>query len=120
MIACRGRVIICVSVLSIYIGTKIYLPTDILQGLGAMFFFYLGDKLKGYNIESNCMNPLLFTLGLLTIIASFITGGFDVPISMVRCHYGYFPINVMGALFCMYIIYIFSNRIKQFPSVSRR
>lgn len=100
-----GIIIITIGFLSTYIGTKIFIPTDFLQGLSAMVFFYVGHIFRKHDLFHVRPNRMIITLGVLTIIASLITCNKDYSISMARCYYGYYPINVVAACFCTYLLY---------------
>ena len=101
----KGFMIIMIAVLSTYIGTKLFLPTNLLQGMSAMFFFYIGNLFKKrelFHVRPNCFFVIV---GIISIIGSLATCDNDYPLSMVRCYYGYYPINVVAACFCSYLLY---------------
>lgn len=100
-----GIIIITIGILSTYIGTKIFIPTDFLQGLSAMVFFYVGHIFRKHDLFKVRPNWLIITLGVLIIIASLLSCNNDYPMSMVRCYYSYYPINVVAACFCTYLLY---------------
>lgn len=101
----QGVVIISVAVLSTYIATKLYVPTNFLQGMSAMVFFYVGHIFRKHDLFKVRPNWLIITLGVLIIIASLLSCNNDYSISMVRCYYSYYPINVVAACFCTYLLY---------------
>lgn len=88
-----------------------YIPTDLLQGLSAMAFFMIGHETKKRDLLNKNMTPVIWILGIASIIASASTG---FPISMATCDYTYYPINVLGAIFATYFIYRLSCWIAQY------
>ena len=45
-----GITLVTLATISTYVGTSIYLPTDILQGISALLFFYLGYTVRIYKL----------------------------------------------------------------------
>ena len=116
-----GGVILALSVLGTYMGNHIYIPTNLLQGAGAMLFFWTGHQIAGSGIPKR-MSRMEIMVGILLLLASLYSsyegGGRDVPLSMVRCHYSYYPVNVLAALFCVHGIYIFSVYMLRWKRIS--
>lgn len=103
----RGGVIITFSIIATYIGTMFYLPTDILQGFEALLFFYIGHQAK--NSDYLGIKPSLeFFIIVLMLIGLSIYAG---SMSMVRCYYGYWPINYLAAIGMTTLVYSYSRRI---------
>ena len=101
----KGMLVIMIAVLSTYIGTKIYLPTNVLQGMSAMVFFHIGNlcrKREAFQIQ---LNWFILVLCILMILGSLSTCHNDYPMSMVRCYYGYYPVNVIAACSFTYLLY---------------
>ncbi len=103
----QGIVILSVAILSTYIATKIYIPTNLLQGISAMVFFYIGNLFRKRDLFHVQLNWLILAIGILAMIATMTTSEDDYPMSMVRCYYGYYPVNVIASCFCTYFIYRF-------------
>ena len=103
-----GGVILTISVIATYLGSKMFIPTDLLQGLSVMVFFIIGHEAKKRELLSMRLTPVVCVLGLAAITASASTG---FPISMATCDYAYYPINVLGAVFATYFIYLLSCRL---------
>lgn len=98
-------IIINISILATYMGTEIFIPTNILQGLSAMIFFQIGKTFRERNVFSIAPQSVLIIIGVLTIAFSLMTSNNDYPLSMVRCYYGFYPINVIAACFCSFLLY---------------
>lgn len=107
----HSGVILTISVIATYLGSKMYIPTDLLQGLSAMTFFMIGHETKKSGLLNKNMTPVVCILGVVSIIASASTG---FPISMATCDYTYYPINVLGAVFATYFIYLLSCKISMY------
>ena len=82
----------------------INLPFAIIPGVGALMFYAFGNyvKKKGGFLE---LNPLICVVCILTWIASFLTS----EMSMVRCYYHDFPVNIIGAIGGTYFLFLVSN-----------
>lgn len=102
--------IFAISIIATYLGTKIFIPTNLLQGLSAMTFFMIGDEVKKRDLLVKKTTPTIWILGSFTIILSATTSS----ISMATCDYGYYPVNVLGAVFATYFIYHFSLTIAKY------
>ena len=115
-----GGVILSLSVLGTYAGTQTYLPTDVLQGVSAMLFFGIGHQMAKIGIPKRISRWKMicgFLLLTMSLYSSYVDGGKDVPLSMVRCHYTYYPVNVLAALFCIHVIYVFSTYVVRWKYV---
>lgn len=113
-------VVLSLSVLGTYVGTQIYLPTNVLQGISAMIFFWIGNQLTKIGIPKRISRWEMICgilLLAMSLYSSYVDGGDDVPLSMVRCHYTYYPVNVLAALFCVHVVYVFSLRIARWKYV---
>lgn len=82
----------------------INLPFAILPGIGALMFYALGNFVKQKGGFLN-MSPFLGTICVLVWIISFLTS----EMSMVRCYYQDFVINVIGAIGGTYMLFLFSD-----------
>lgn len=111
IIRCSWGVILTISVIATYLGSKMYIPTDLLQGLSAMAFFMIGHEAKKIDMLSKGITPFVCVLGIASVIASSSTG---FPISMATCDYAYYPINVLGAVFATYFVYHLSCLITRY------
>lgn len=103
----RGGVIITFSIIATYIGTMFYLPTNILQGFEALLFFYIGHQARNSNYLGKKLSLKFFVIVLMLIGLSIYAGS----MSMVRCYYGYWPINYLAAIGMTILIFYFSRRI---------
>lgn len=111
----QGVVIISVAVLSTYIATKLYVPTNFLQGMSAMVFFHVGTLFRRRDLFHVQLNWFISIIGFLAIIGTLATSKDDYPLSMVRCYYGYYPINVLGACFLSFFLYRFISKLPYSP-----
>lgn len=82
----------------------INLPLAILPGIGAMMFYALGHYVKQRGGFAK-VNPFLGMCLILVWIASFLTS----EMSMVRCYYQDFIINVIGAIGGTYVLFLISD-----------
>lgn len=104
-----GGGIIVSSVIATYIGSMRFIPTSILEGMGALLFFYIGHmahlhKLLEWNISKRGW-VVIILLSILSIHAG--------SMSMVRCYYGYWPINVLAAVCMTMFIYRVAYHLKE-------
>lgn len=97
----------CISVIATFCGTQIFIPTDILQGLQAMFFFGVGYMLKYKNVFSYKIK----TPELLLIVFVGALSVYSGSMSMARCYYGFWPVNVFAAIGFTLVIYRISEVI---------
>ncbi len=96
---------LCLSGVAIVLDRYVVnLPFAILPGIGAMFFYGLGNflKQKGGILK---FNPFFGVICVLVWIVSFLTS----DMSMVRCYYQDIFINVLGAIGGTYVIFLISD-----------
>jgi len=94
-----------ISILATFCGTLLYIPADILQGLQGMFFFGVGYAFKtkkAFNYKIGMWGTFLI---LLFVLLSIWSGS----LSMARCFYGYWPLNVFAAIGMTLVIYKLSK-----------
>lgn len=77
----------------------INLPFAVLPGLSAMMFYLIGDWLRNHKV-SNGLIVVCMICWVISILYSHI--------SMVRCHYELYPIDILGACGGTAFIYWFS------------
>lgn len=82
----------------------INLPLAILPGIGAVMFYALGFFLKQIGGFAK-INPFIGIFLILIWIVSFLTS----DMSMVRCYYQNFIINVIGAIGGTYVLFLISD-----------
>ena len=82
----------------------INLPLAILPGIGAVMFYALGFFLKQIGGFAK-INPYIGTFLILIWIVSFLTS----DMSMARCYYQNFIINVIGAIGGTYFLFLISD-----------
>lgn len=87
----------------------INLPFCILPGLSAMMFFLLGDLCKEYKFKHK-------TIVTLCCVPIFIFCIFYSELFMVKCHYKYYPLDIIGACGGTYLFYKLSTYIVQSKS----
>ena len=92
-----------------YIGSIFFLPTSILEGVGALLFFYIGHMARIYNMLEWKLSKWLVMATVILVILSINAGS----ISMVRCYYGYWPINYLAAIGMTMLIYRLSYHLKK-------
>lgn len=100
-------ILISLASISTYAGTFVYLPTDILQGLGALLFFYIGYLTRIYNLFDYKADMRSIIFIIILAFLSISTGS----MSMVRCYYGYWPINYLAAIAVTYLIFHISKHM---------
>lgn len=100
-------IIIAISVSAILIDRYlINLPFAILPGLSSMVFYLIGDYAKHHKIKT-----IYIFICLICWILSIIYSN----IYMVRCYYGIYPIDVLGACGGTYFIYFIAKKsLKQY------
>ena len=79
-------------------------PLAILPGIGAVMFYALGIFLKQIGGFAK-INPFIGIFLILIWIVSFLTS----DMSMVRCYYQNFIINVIGAIGGTYVLFLISD-----------
>lgn len=82
----------------------INLPFAILPGLSAMIFYLIGDYLKQYHISKSVL-IICMICWIVSIMYSHIW--------MVQCHYGMYPIDILGACGGTVFIYWISKLIEK-------
>lgn len=103
-----GGVILTISSIATYIGTMVYMPTDILEGLQALLFFHVGHIARQNNLQEIRING--WTIALVAVLTGLsIHAG---SMSMVRCYYGYWPVNCLAAIGMAIVIFHLSRRLK--------
>ena len=102
-----GVVIICISVIATYVGSYIYLPLNILEGFEAMLFFYIGSQARKYNLITIKIEWFVYLLIGLLVLLSIHSGA----MSMVRCFYGYWPVNFIAAIGVALLLYHISRNL---------
>lgn len=90
------------------------LPLAILPGLGGVFFYWIGFQLKRLDLLNNFrwwLEPPLYIAWLAAALLS--------AMSMVRCYYECFPLDVLGACGGTLLVYRISVLITKCPWVNR-
>lgn len=72
-----------------------------------MLFFYIGNKAHSYNVLDRKPNIVFYITVVLLVALSIYAGS----MSMVRCYYGYWPINYLAAIGMTMVLYFISKRI---------
>lgn len=103
-----GWIILSCSSIATYIGSKVYVPTDILVGIGALLFFYIGFLARTFNFLESDLNVGIWVFVTILLTCLSIESG---SMSMVRCYYGYWPINFLAAIGMVYLIYLLSKKL---------
>lgn len=111
----RPIFILIISSISTFIGGYLFIPTNLLQGASALIFYEVGYQLYLKKIlflnYNNCL--LLFT-SLVLVTVSLLSGS----MSMVRCFYGFYPVNVLCAISLFILCYQFSALLNNNRTVS--
>lgn len=102
-----GITLVTLSTISTYVGTSIYLPTDILQGISALIFFYIGYLVRIYKVLNYNTNKSYFIFVVILAFFSVNAGS----MSMVRCYYSYWPINFLAAIGVTHFVYHISRHL---------
>lgn len=97
--------VLFISICATFCGTLIFIPTDLLQGLQAMLFFGVGYIFRLYDGFNFRMGYFKLFLILLIVLFSIYSGS----MSMVRCYYGYWPVNILAAIGMTLVVYRFSK-----------
>lgn len=101
---------------TVYVGRVLFAPTDLLQGLNAMLFFFLGHVSGSVRLADR---PFAWPVGVLAVAAvaasMYLNPADDYPISMVRCFYCCWPLNVVAAALCTYCLYHIAKRVSLLP-----
>ena len=95
----------CISIIATFCGTRIFIPTDLFQGLQAMLFFGMGYIFRLYDCFNFRIGFFKLFLILLIVLLSIYSGS----MSMVRCYYGYWPVNILAAIGMTLVVYRFSK-----------
>ena len=97
----RGWLILALSVAAVVAGQYVLMPTDVLQGIGAMIFFHVGYLARQHQwFQRKPQWWLIIAILIMTAISAFMGS-----MSMVRNHYSCYPVNVVAAIGCTYLIY---------------
>lgn len=103
-----GGEVLAVSSIATYVGTMVYMPTDSLEGLQALLFFHVGHIARQNNLQEISIN--WWFIALVAVLTGFsIHAG---SMSMVRCYYGYWPVNCLAAIGMTIVIFHLSRRLK--------
>lgn len=87
-----------------------FVPTNVLQGLNAMLFFYIGNLSASHKVLDYPVKPLIVVGAVATAALSmYLCPSDKVPMSIVGCEYQFWPLNVITALLCTYSIYLLSS-----------
>lgn len=97
--------VLFISICATFCGTLIFIPTDLLQGLQAMLFFGVGYSFRLYDGFNFRIGLFKLFLILLIVLFSIYSGS----MSMVRCYYGYWPVNILAAIGMTLVVYRFSK-----------
>ena len=104
-----GGIVLIASVIATYIGSMLYVPTDILEGIEALLFFYIGYMARINNLlETKIEGWGIAVIALLTGLSIY-----SGSMSMVRCYYGYWPINYLAAIGVTALIYHLSSHFRK-------
>lgn len=106
--------LVTLATISTYVGTSIYIPTDILQGISALLFFYLGYLVRIYKILDYNINTSYLIVVVILALLSVNAGS----MSMVRCYYGYWPINFLAAIGVTHFVYHISRHLTNYRFLS--
>lgn len=79
-----GGVIVVISIIATYLGTHINFPTNILQGLSAMLFYWIGIQFRLYKFFQIRLPFYIHLFGMSIVILSLYSGRDDTPMSIVR------------------------------------
>ena len=89
----RNVTLVCLSCCAAFMGTFVFVPTNLLQGMQALLFFHVGYLWrigKIQEITSSYMWGGIIILCILSVMSG--------SMSMVRCYYGFYPINVLASI----------------------
>lgn len=115
-----GGVILALFLLTVYVSRWLYIPSNLLQGVNAMLFFHIGHIAGVYGVEKQPYRKwTAAATAVLLAVALYASPTGDVPMSMVRCHYACWPLNVATAVLCTYTIYYCSALIASVPLLKR-
>lgn len=84
-----------------------YVPIDFLEGMEALLFFYVGHLARQYKLLEINISIWLVLIVLILTGLSIYSGS----MSMVRCYYGYWPINYLAAMGMTILVFHFSKRL---------
>lgn len=108
--------ILIVSSISMYLGAFFFVPTNLLQGASALIFFEIGYQFRTSSFLELRLNHLLLVLISLLLIAFSIHSG---SMSMVRCFYGFYPINILCAISVFFLLYKLSHLLNSNEIISK-
>lgn len=100
-----GGGVVAISLISIVIGNYILIPTNILQGTGAMMYFLVGHYCHKFDLLKFKYSPLLFLLTIFMLSISTYLGA----LSIVRNYYSCFIINFPASVLAFFSLYKISN-----------
>lgn len=93
--------IFCLSVLSVIIGSKCYVPFYIAHGMAALVFYYVGNIAHNMNIEKRRCR----LWGILLMLCGLIFGMFIGEPYFYALHFPNWLGNVLVAICCCGLIY---------------
>lgn len=99
-----GGVILILFMLTVNSYRWLYIPTNLLQGINAMLFFHIGYVSSKYEWVQKPCKWLWVAVAVILLIAS-VTVFNTLPINMVVCYYTCWPLNVIAAVGCVYVLY---------------
>ena len=96
-------------------GRYLYLPFDVLQGVSAIIFYYIGFIFNKYNIccyigKSNSHLVAALVIGILCL---YVGMSYEI-MGMVTCYYEFWPINVfcaIGGFLFVYAVVVLLRKI---------
>lgn len=101
-----GVVTLLLFAATVYLGQVVYVPTDLLQGVGAMLFFFVGHWAGSVKLaERPVMWPVVVAAVAGLVASMWVCPAEDYPMSMVRSYYCCWPLNVVAAVLCAYCLY---------------
>lgn len=104
----RVILILFFSFASTLTSSYIYIPTNLLQGLSALLFYEIGYQISTNAVLKNKTNIVILILTILSVFISISIGS----MSMARCFYSFYPINVLSA----YLVFIICFSVAEFFS----
>lgn len=82
------------------------MPTDLLQGVGAMLFFCIGHWAGSVRLaDKQLWWPAVIAAVAGVVASMWICPAEDYTLSMVRCFYCCWPLNVVAAVLSAYCLY---------------
>lgn len=111
----KTKYTICIVILLSVVATLtdrylVNLPFTLLPGLSAIVFYAVGNLAKQKKIS-----PYWFIIGILIWLYCILFSG----MSIVRCYYKYYPLDIIGGITGTYSIYLISKKVSIFdPYIS--